>query len=70
MARRLNVLSRSYREVTYLPVSDTARDAKGDYPTIIVTSWREILIGGKLLKIVNSPRGEMVDTGDLKSPRR
>lgn len=68
MARRLNVLSRSYREVTYLPSTDTARDAKGDYPTIIVTSCREIIFLGKLLRIVSSP-GETGRRKGLKIPR-
>ncbi len=69
MARRLNVLSRSYKTVTYLPVSDTARDAKGDYPTIIVTSWREILFLGKLLRIERSP-GETGRRNGLKIRNR
>jgi hypothetical protein len=68
MARRLNVLSRSYKTITYLPSADTARDATGDYPTIIVTSWREIMFLGRLLKIPRSP-GEIGRRKGLKIPR-
>lgn len=63
MARRLNVLARSY---TY-PVRQYVSDIEYDPPAPVkVTQSRMIRIGGMFLEIVSSP-GEKVDARDLKS---
>jgi hypothetical protein len=63
MARRLNVLARSYN----YPVRQYVSDIEYDAPTPIkVISSRMIRIGGIFLEIVSSP-GEKVDARDLKS---
>jgi hypothetical protein len=65
MARRLNVLSRSYKYLAMQYVSDFGhRDA----PVITVISYREILFAGKLLKIVSCSPGETGRRKGLKTP--
>jgi hypothetical protein len=67
MARRLNVLQRSYKSLTFQPSADSHKDVPG-YPVIQITSWKEILIHGKLLRIYRSP-GETGRRKGLKIPR-
>lgn len=69
MARRQNVLARSYKYLAIQCVSDTQYDAPTTAKAVIThTHWVEIVFLGKLLKIFSSS-GETGRRKGLKIPR-
>jgi hypothetical protein len=66
MARRQQVLARSYNYLAVQCVSDTQYDAPK--PLVTYTHYQEIMFLGKLLKLVSSS-GETGRRKGLKIPR-